>query len=120
MHLISAVYVIMFGKGDEVMENTYTKKERNLYLLGLLGQNMIYNIIATGMTYYFQSVIFIPAMAISVIMAVARIWDAINDPMMGTIAVRILFSFRELFLLRLCSLLLTGNIQLQTQLFKMF
>jgi len=64
--------------------NTYTKKERNMYLIGLMGQNVIYNIIATGMTFYFQSVIFIPAIAISVIMGVARIWDAINDPMMGT------------------------------------
>ncbi len=68
--------------------NTYTNKERNMYLLGLMGQNIIYNIIATGMTFYFQSVIFIPAAAISVIMGVARIWDAINDPMMGTIVDR--------------------------------
>ncbi len=68
--------------------NTYTKKERNMYLIGLAGQNMIYNIIATGMTFYFQSVIFIPAMAISIIMGIARIWDAINDPMMGTIVDR--------------------------------
>ena len=68
--------------------NTYTKKERNMYLVGLMGQNMIYNIITTGMTFYFQSVIFLPAMAISVIMGVARIWDAINDPMMGTIVDR--------------------------------
>ncbi len=67
---------------------TYTKSERNMYLLGLLGQNIIYNVIATGMTFYFQSVIFIPAMAISVITGVARIWDAINDPMMGTIVDR--------------------------------
>lgn len=29
-----------------------------------MGQNVIYNIIATGMTFYFQSVIFIPAIAI--------------------------------------------------------
>ena len=65
--------------------NTYTNKERNMYLLGLMGQNVIYNIIATGMTFYFQSVIFIPAAAISVIMGVARIWDAINDPMMGAL-----------------------------------
>ena len=42
--------------------NTYTKKERNMYLMGLMGQNMIYNIIGTGMAFYFQSVIFIPAM----------------------------------------------------------
>ena len=68
--------------------NTYTKKERNMYLIGLMGQNVIYNVIATGMVFYFQSVIFIPAIAISVIMGVARIWDAINDPMMGTIVDR--------------------------------
>ena len=68
--------------------NTYTKKERNMYLIGLMGQNVIYNVIATGMVFYFQSVIFVPAIAISVIMGVARIWDAINDPMMGTIVDR--------------------------------
>ena len=68
--------------------NTYTKKERNMYLIGLMGQNMIYNIIGTGMAFYFQSVIFLPAMAISVIMGIARVWDAINDPMMGTIVDR--------------------------------
>ena len=68
--------------------NTYTKKERNMYLMGLMGQNMIYNIIGTGMAFYFQSVIFLPAMAISVIMGIARVWDAINDPMMGTIVDR--------------------------------
>ena len=64
--------------------NTYTKKERNMYLIGLMGQNVIYNVIATGMVFYFQSVIFIPAIAISVIMGVARIWDAINDPIIGS------------------------------------
>ncbi len=63
---------------------TYTPKERNMYLLGMAGQNMIYNIIGTGLYFYFQSVIFIPAIAISIFMAVARVWDAINDPMMGT------------------------------------
>lgn len=65
--------------------NTYTPKERNLYLLGMVGQNMIYNIINTGLVYYLGNVIFIPAMATSIIFAIARIWDAINDPMMGTI-----------------------------------
>ena len=64
---------------------TYTKRERNLYLVGLAGQNMIYNVISSGLMYYFQSVIFLPAMVYSVIVAVARVWDAINDPMMGTI-----------------------------------
>lgn len=70
------------------MKQTYTAKERNMYLLGLLGQNMIYNIIAVAMTYYFQSVIFIPTVAIGILMAAARVWDAINDPMMGTVVDR--------------------------------
>lgn len=70
----------------EKIKQTYTKKEVAGYLTGMFGQNMIYNIIATGLiSYYFQSVLFLPALAISVIVAVARVWDAINDPMMGTI-----------------------------------
>lgn len=64
---------------------TYTKKELGGYLAGMFGQNLIYNIVATGLYFYFQNVICLPAMALGWIMAIARIWDAINDPMMGTI-----------------------------------
>ena len=64
---------------------TYSRKELVGYLIGLAGQNIIYNIIATGLAFYFQSVIFLPAIACSLIFALARVWDAINDPMMGTI-----------------------------------
>ena len=64
---------------------TYSRKELAGYLTGLAGQNIIYNIIATGLAFYFQSVIFLPAIACSLIFALARVWDAINDPMMGTI-----------------------------------
>ena len=70
---------------NAVAHNTYTKRELAGYLTGLAGQNIIYNIIATGLAFYFQSVIFIPAIACSLIFALARVWDAINDPMMGTI-----------------------------------
>lgn len=69
--------------------NTYTNKERNSYLAGMFGQNVIYNIIATGLLgYYLQYVIYLPVIAIGWIVAVARVWDAINDPMMGTIVDR--------------------------------
>ena len=64
---------------------TYTGKERNIYLLGLAGQNILYNIIGASLAYYLQFTILIPAIAVSTIMAVARVWDAFNDPMMGTI-----------------------------------
>jgi len=67
---------------------TYTKKERNLYLTGLAGQNIIYNIIGGTLSYYLQFTILIPAMAVSYIMAFARVWDAVNDPVMGTLVDR--------------------------------
>ena len=65
--------------------NSYTGKEAAMYLTGLCGQNMIYNIIATGLYFYFQNVICLNAVALGWIFALARVWDAINDPMMGTI-----------------------------------
>lgn len=67
---------------------TYTKKEKNAYLIGLGGQNIIYNIIGAGLAYYFQFTLLIPAIAVSIIMSVARVWDAFNDPIMGTIVDR--------------------------------
>lgn len=66
-------------------KRTYTGKELVGYLVGMFGQNLIYNIVATGLYFYFQNVICLPAMALGWIMTISRIWDAINDPMMGTI-----------------------------------
>jgi Na+/melibiose symporter-like transporter len=75
------------SKGEKFMgeKRTYTGKELGGYLVGMFGQNLIYNIVATGLYFYFQNVICLPAMALGWIMTIARIWDAINDPMMGTI-----------------------------------
>ena len=73
------------GRNKAINPTTYSKGELSGYLVGLAGQNIIYNIIATGLTFYFQSVIFIPAIACSIIFAVARVWDAVNDPIMGSI-----------------------------------
>lgn len=67
------------------LAKTYTKKEAAGFLVGMFGQNLIYNIVATGLYFYFQNVICLPAMALGWIMTISRIWDAINDPMMGTI-----------------------------------
>ena len=67
---------------------TYTKKEAGMFLTGLFGQNLIYNVVTAGLYYYFQNVICLPAVALGWIFAIARIWDAINDPMMGSIVDR--------------------------------
>lgn len=65
---------------------TYTKKERNMYLTGLMGQNVLYNVTNVLLVSYFlQNVLYIPAIIVSVIIAVARVWDAFNDPIMGSL-----------------------------------
>jgi len=75
--------------GEKLQKKTYGKGELFGYLVGMFGQNLIYQVIAAGLvSYYLGSVLYIPAAAVSVIIFVARIWDAINDPMMGTIVDR--------------------------------
>lgn len=64
---------------------TYTGMEKTMYLVGMAGQNVIYSIIGAALAYYLQFTLLIPAFVVSTIMAVARVWDAFNDPMMGTI-----------------------------------
>ncbi len=68
---------------------TYTGKERNMFLTGLLGQNILYNVTNVLLVSYFlQNVLYIPAIIVSAIIAIARIWDAFNDPIMGSIVDR--------------------------------
>jgi len=67
---------------------TYTKLERNMYLTGLFGQNIIFNVAAAFTGYYMQSVLFIPVAITGVVLVIAQVWDAFNDPMMGTIVDR--------------------------------
>ncbi len=64
---------------------TYTKKERNMFLVGLYGQNVIYNVISVGLMVYFTDAVKIPGYIVGTIMFIARLWDAINDYIMGAI-----------------------------------
>ncbi len=76
----------MGEQAAKISKNTYTKGELIGYLTGMFGQNLIYQVVAAGLvSYYLGKVICIPAGAVSAIIFVARIWDAINDLMMGTI-----------------------------------
>lgn len=64
---------------------TYSNRELAGFLTGLAGQNILFNVITQGLSVFLKNVIFIPAIAVSVIFTVAKIWDAINDPMMGSL-----------------------------------
>ena len=64
---------------------TYTPRERNMYMTGLFGQNIIFNLLMVFTSYYLQSVLLIPVAIVGVILVLAQVWDAFNDPIMGTI-----------------------------------
>ena len=58
------------------------------FALGEVGSNLSWYMINTYLTIFYTDVVGLSASAISAIMLIARIWDAINDPMMGSIADR--------------------------------
>lgn len=66
----------------------YGKRERNAFLIAMFGQNIIYNVVGSYLSVYYTSVIFVPAVALLIITVISRVWDAINDIMMGTVADR--------------------------------
>lgn len=64
------------------MENL-SKKEKVSYSFGAFGNNLIYGLVATYLIKFYTDYLLIPALAITALFIVARIWDAINDPFMG-------------------------------------
>ena len=63
----------------------YSNKERNIYLAGMFGQNIIYAIIGSVLQVFYTDILIIPTIAVSVIMGISRIWDGLNDIIMGTV-----------------------------------
>lgn len=62
---------------------TYSKREKQMYLAGLSGQNILYGIITSTLAYYMQFTILIPAFWVGIIISTARIFDAVKDPFIG-------------------------------------
>ena len=68
------------------MSEGVSLKEKFAYTGGILGQNMIYNFMAMYIMFVFTDLLGIPPGIATVIIVVASLWDAINDPLMGMIA----------------------------------
>lgn len=60
-------------------------KENLIYGLANGGQVFGYNIFTTNLSFFFLTVFGIPPAAVSFMMIVTGIWDAVNDPIMGGI-----------------------------------
>lgn len=65
-------------------------KERISYWLYFLGQNIFYGLIAVNMQTFFSDV-GITAASIAVIMLFTKVWDAVNDPILGAIVDKVHF-----------------------------
>ncbi|WP_191016409.1 glycoside-pentoside-hexuronide (GPH):cation symporter [Treponema zioleckii] len=63
-------------------------KEKVSYGLGAVGKDMVYMLSASYILYYFQDILGVSAVAMGVILLVARVFDAFNDPIMGVIVAK--------------------------------
>lgn len=64
------------------------KKIGFFYSFGEVGSQLSWYMINTYLVIFYTDIVGLSASAISLIMLIARIWDAVNDPMMGAIADR--------------------------------
>lgn len=76
------------------MDNQVTSQEKTnpklgfFYSFGEVGSQLSWYMVNTYLMLFYTDVVGLTASAISLIMLVARVWDAVNDPMMGVIADR--------------------------------
>lgn len=67
-------------------KQTYVpKKEWMAYGIGALGQGMVYGIMSSYISDFYLNVLKVTPIFVLLLMLLARIWDAINDPIMGFI-----------------------------------
>lgn len=65
-----------------------TAKEKASYGVGAVGKDMVYMLSASYIQYYYYDLLGMSAMALGVILLIARVFDAFNDPIMGVIVAR--------------------------------
>ncbi len=61
------------------------KKELTSFCIAGMGQGMIYALMSSYISDYYLNVLQLAPMFVLLLMLLARVWDAINDPMMGMI-----------------------------------
>lgn len=65
-----------------------TIKEKASYGLGAVGKDMVYMLSASYILYYYQDILGVSAITMGIILLIARVFDAFNDPIMGIIVAK--------------------------------
>ena len=68
------------------MELTF--KQKAAFGIGAVGKDMVYALSASYIMYYYQDIIGLSASFVGLILMIARIFDAINDPFMGVLVAK--------------------------------
>ena len=73
----------------EALKTYIGKKEFRMLSVGALGQGMIYGIMSSYISDFYLNVFGLGPIFVLLLMLLARVWDAVNDPVMGMIADRL-------------------------------
>ncbi|MBO5066437.1 MAG: MFS transporter [Clostridia bacterium] len=73
---------------SSAIQKQVPRKETQAYAIAALGQGLVYSCMSSYITDYYMNVLTLNAMFVIMLMLLARVWDAINDPMMGMIVDR--------------------------------
>ncbi len=66
----------------------FTKKQTAAYGLGAVGKDMVYALSASYVMYYYQDILGLKASFVGLILMLARVFDAANDPFMGVLVAK--------------------------------
>ncbi len=72
----------------ETKQKKLTGAEKTAYGLGAVGKDMVYMLSSSYILYYYQDVLGVDAWIMGVILMVARVFDAFNDPIMGVLVAK--------------------------------
>ena len=66
----------------------FSFKEKAAYGLGAVGKDMVYALSSSYVMYYYQDILGLQATFVGLILMIARVFDAINDPFMGVLVAK--------------------------------
>lgn len=65
-----------------------TLKQKAAFGIGAVGKDMVYALSASYVMYYYQDVLGLSATFVGLILMIARVFDALNDPFMGVLVAK--------------------------------
>ena len=89
----------MGNKGNKLFmkDGRVPKKEAWLYCSGIFGQNLACALMMNWFMNFCTDVLYVDGIIIGLVLGIARVWDSINDPVIGTIIDRHRFKNGEKF-----------------------